>query len=56
MVTAITCVRCHRALDMMGFYRDAIAFEAELLADYIEPEDGDVICDDCASLIVEEDE
>lgn len=53
MIKKQKCVRCGSELDMFGFNRDAVAFEDELLAEGIDVECGDDLCDDCANELVE---
>lgn len=54
MIDTVTCIRCHCDLDMFGFHKDAEEFEVELWMDGISVEYGDVICDECANVLVEE--
>ena len=48
MIETLTCIRCHKKLDIFEYYKDAWHYEEELLLlDGIIPEDGDVLCDEC---------
>lgn len=53
MIKKRTCVRCSTELDIFGFYKDAVAFEDELLAERIEVDCGDDLCDECANELLE---
>lgn len=49
MIKKYTCVRCGCELDFLGFYRDAVLYEEELLAEGIEVDNGNDLCDECAN-------
>ena len=53
MIDNLKCIRCKVELDIFGFHKDAIAFEVELWMDGIEAEEGDVLCNGCANVLVE---
>jgi hypothetical protein len=53
MIKKHKCIRCDSELDMFGFCRDAVPFEDELLAEGIEVDCGDDLCDECANELVD---
>ena len=53
MIKKYKCVRCSCELDILGFYRDAVAFEDELREEGIEVDSGNDLCDECANELVE---
>lgn len=53
MINKSKCVRCSCELDMFGFHIDAVVFEDELLAEGIEVDNGDDLCEECANEVRE---